>query len=161
MNVTIRALVRQVIARSKNLDDASLAAAVLEKLKPADYRAALEQTLPAYVRQMIVAQREPGRVRPPRQATLATAGWKVPAINDGWQRRLDEVYGGAGERKRLGDFTYDDLIHLAATTEAIAKRGLSRAKGWRDLADTLREANVATVRDLPAETLMHTLGAVA
>lgn len=163
--LNLRQVVQDVTRSAESLEYTDLADAVLARLDSAEYADALRQVLPSYCRDVVSAMRAPGPVRPPApHPTLdarAPHSWKVTAIREGWQRRLSEVYATSDGNKRLGDFTYDDLAFQAEVNQRQAKQKLAKAKGWRSLADTLRDAGVDRVRDLPAETLMHTLGAVA
>ena len=167
-DLNLRHLVREVMASAPSVEYADIAATVIARLDPTDLRAALAQALPTYVRSIGVAQRHPGAVTPPSlHPTLTDASgkprlsFKVAVIADGWQRRLSEIYATAEGNKRLGDFTYADLQYQSEICSHQAKQKLSKAKGWRKLADLMEAEDVETVRDLPAEMLMKTLGSVA
>jgi hypothetical protein len=157
----LRHLAQEVMRTSKSADYADIAAEVLAQIPPRELRAALAQSLPTFVRTVSVSQRQPGAVRPPSPAPKMPGSWKVQAIREGWQRRLSEIYSTESGNKRLGDFTRDDLLHQSAICEQQAKQKHSKAKGWRNLADLMDAERVEVVRDLPAEILMTTLGAVA
>jgi len=160
-DLNLRHLVQEVVQSAQSVEYADIAAEVLGRLDRKDLRAALAQALPTYVRSVGVAQRLPGAVTPPSVAPMMPGSWKVQAIREGWQRRLSEIYATTEGNKRLGDFTYEDLLHQAEICSTQAKQKLAKAKGWRALADLLAEHEVEHVRDLPAELLMTTLGAVA
>jgi hypothetical protein len=157
----LRHLVQEELRTAPSVEYADLVASVLEKVGPREVRAALSQALPAFVRSVTVAQRSPGAVTPPSPAPTMPGSWKVQAIREGWQRRLSEVYATEEGNKRLGDFTFEDLTYQSDLCQSQAKAKLSKAKGWRNLADLLAAEEVEHVRDLPAEVLMKTLGAVA
>jgi hypothetical protein len=147
--------------RDRGLIEApELASGVLDQLEPEDYRAALEQALPAFCRAVTASIRVPGPISPPA-APNAMFSAKVAATRDWWQRRLDEDYEGADGRKLLRDFTYDDLQHLADMLDRQAREKMARARGFRSLQMALTQHGVETVGDLPAEVLMPSLGAVA
>ena len=163
----LRQLVRDTIRTSKSVEYADIAHTVLAAMSSEDYRAASAAMLPSYVRAVAASERTPGPVHPPmHQPTLASVGlqpesWKVTSIRNNWQARKEEIYATAHENKRLGDFTYEDLIFQSNLNQGQAKKKLAKAKGWRNLADLMRAEGVETVRELPAEMLMTTLGAVA
>jgi len=163
----LRQLVRDTIRTSESVEWDVLAEAVLAGMSPKCHRAALAAMLPSYVRAVAASERTPGPVHPPmHHPTLAAVGlqpesWKVTAIRNNWQARKEEIYATAHENKRLGDFTYEDLIFQSDLNQGQAKKKLAKAKGWRALADLMRAEGVQTVRELPAEMLMTTLGGVA
>jgi hypothetical protein len=179
-------LVQDLLRTADSVEYDDLAAAVMERLTPEQYEDALREILPGFCRTITRGARQSGPVRPPapipfptrlsgaaskgatrteaevrQRASLQQSSWKVTAIRDGWQKRLNEVYSTTGGNKRLGDFTYADLMHQTEINERQAEQKMQKARGWRALAQTLQEAEVEHVRDLPAEILMHTLGAVA
>lgn len=160
-DLNLRHLVQEVTASATSVEWADIAADVLNRIDNDDLRAALAQALPAYIRYTAVSARAPGRVTPPSTVPGLPGSWKVQGIREGWQRRKEEIYATAEGHKRLGDFTYADLLYQSGICSRQAKQKLSKAKGWRDLADLMEAEGVATVRDLPAEMLMTTLGAVA
>lgn len=160
-DLNLRQSARDVVERATNVDLPSLADALLAELTPDQYRDALAQALPTFMRDVVGSLRQTGSVHPPKTTPGLPASWKVQAIRDGWQRRLSEIYATSEGNKRLGDFTHDDLIHQADLLAEQAKQKFAKAKGWRALADVLDEHGAAHVRDLPAEVLMVTLGAVA
>lgn len=159
--MNLRSIVHEAIASAESVEYADIANSVLARLDPADYREALAAALPTFCRSVVVSQRTDGPVRPPKAAQKLPGSWKVQAIREGWQRRLSEVYATDEGNKRLGDFTHDDLIYQASICERQAKSKLSKAKGWKGLAALMDDHGVERVRDLPAEVLMTTLGAVA
>jgi hypothetical protein len=68
---------------------------------------------------------------------------------------------GGSEWKFLGECTYEDLQFIAGRLDRQAEMHRSKAAGMRSLAAAMTEHDVATVRDLPAELLMNSLGAAA
>lgn len=80
-------------------------------------------------------------------------------IRDAWQRVLDARYAVAGgDHKRLGDCTYNDLFFMANQLDVQSADLQSRARGFRELAMLINDYDVSTLRELPAEVLMNTLG---
>lgn len=158
----LRQIIRDTLASAEDVSVDAIAQAVMAQAST-DPLPALAEALPALVREVIVASRQPGRVHPPASAGVKQlpGSWKVAAIRDGWQKRLAEVYATESGNRRVGDMTYDDLLFLADLNERQAKQKLSKAKGWRDLADLLHEQGVERVRDLDAQTLMTTFGSAA
>ena len=159
--LNLRHLVQEVMTSAPSVEYTDIATDVLARLDRKDIRAALAQALPTYVRSIGVAQRQAGAVTPPSTAPGLPGSWKVTAIRDHWQRRLTEIYATEEGNKRLGDFTYADLQHQSEICSRQAKQKLGKAKGWRNLADLMQSEGVETVRELPAEMLMKTLGSVA
>ena len=167
-DLNLRHLVQEVMASAPSVEYTDITNAVLARIDARDLKAALAQALPTYVRSVAVAQRHPGAVTPPSlHPTLTDASgkprlsFKVAVIADGWQRRLSEIYATAEGNKRLGDFTVADLRYQFEICSHQAKQKLSKAKGWGKLADLMESQDAETIRDLPAEMLMKTLGSVA
>jgi hypothetical protein len=177
----LRHLINEVSATADDLDYDALSASVLAAISADDRVDALRQALPTFVRKTLNSNRTHGPVTPPRVEeplpvenpvrleSVSPRSWKHQAVRqaptefrDGWQRRLGEIYSTANGNKRLGDFTYDDLLYQETLNGRQAKQKLAKAKGWRKLADLVAPGTgVEKVRDLPAEVLLHTLGAVA
>lgn len=171
---SLRALVRQVANRStiRNPDD--LAEEIVRQIPPDFLLKALADAIKPMVREVIAEDRphgvftsSPGRQQ--KHGAIGSTGpapgsAKVDAIRDGWQRSLRARYStgpGAEDFKFLGECTYDDLQYIAGQLDQQAERYASKARGLRTLARALTEHKAATVRDLPAETLMTSLGAAA
>lgn len=160
-DLNLRAIAKDAIERAESVDYHDLANVVLAALSPEQMRDALAQALPTFVRDVAGSLRHTGPVRPPSVAPRLPGTWKQNAIRDNWQRQLSDIYATPEGNKRLGDFTRDDLLHQSNLLQTQAKQKMSKAKGWRALADLLAEHEAEHVRDLPAELLMTTLGAVA
>lgn len=150
-------LTAAAIESSETLDYTEIADDVLAHIDPAEYPDALREALRVYARHVIVSSRKAGPVEVPKDdaPTLPASSWKTAATRAcDWQERLNEVYGTRdGGRKRLRDFTPDDLDYLADHEEKQAKRLFARASGWRALAATARAAGATVVGDLPATVL--------
>ena len=165
----LRALVRDVARHStiRNPDD--LAEEVARRIPAEFWPDALKMALKPLVREVISEARphgtfKTGYARPSQSAAITTpsrGSVKVAAIRDGWQESLRARYATADGHKFLGECTYDDLMYIAGELDRQAEARASKARGLRSLAYALTEHDAATVRDLPAETLMVALGAAA
>lgn len=167
----LRSLVRKVAGSStiRNPDD--LAEEVARQIPAEFWPEALKTALKPLVREVISEGRPHGTFttgfgRPQRHGAIAPAGpasgsAKVAAIRDGWQQHLRARYATAEGHKFLGECTYEDLQFIAGRLDRQAEAYASKARGLRSLARALTEHEAATVRDLPAETLMVSLGAAA
>jgi len=127
----LRDLAREVVDSSESVEFDDLSTALLDRLSPDDYRDALAQALPMFVRAVAHGLHKAG---PVQQPPSGSASWKVAAIREDWQRRLGEIYSTAEGNKRLGDFTYRDLLYQSDLLQKQAKHNLARAKGWDGLA---------------------------
>jgi len=164
----LRADIKAILSGTSLTDPGDVADKVAESVPVKALRAALRVTLRAYVRQIMAEERTlsapnfgSGQAERDNQGHPAAAGfsWKGRAIRDGWQRQLDaRVHVGDSAWKFLGDCTYDDLQALSAEREKHAQKNAAWARHYRFLASLLTEHDAATVRDLPAEVLMPTLG---
>jgi len=156
--LVLRDLAREVVDSSESVEFDALATELLERLSPDDYRDALAQALPMYVRMVAHGMHKSG---PVAQPPSGNESWKVVAIREDWQRRLAEIYSTAEGNKRLGDFTYRDLLYQSDLLQRQAKHSLARAKGWEGLAKAVRTSGVTCVRDLDPKTLQAKLEPVA
>lgn len=165
----LRALVRDVARRSTIRDPDALADAIMREI-PADYFLdALRTAIKPLIREVVSEARPhgtfttgPGRSQQSPAISAPRGGSvKVAAIRDGWQDHLRARYSVDGDWKFLGECTYEDLHAIAKGLDLRAEQHASKARGMRALASLLTEHDVATVRDLPAQTLMVTLGAAA
>lgn len=158
---SLREAVRAVLTSTNLADPGEIADAVLGDLAPADYRAALEQTMRLFVRQVISEQRgtggAPANVRPIRPSS----SWKGAAIREGWQRHLRDRIHVDGTWKMLAACTADDLRIAAAERQQKAEQNAAWAHRYRAFADALDAEGVARFADLRVETQMHLLGGAA
>lgn len=174
MKYDLRAEIKSVLDSTSLADPGAIADKVAESIPSHALRAALRVTLRSHVRQVIRESRprsapdfQPsgsGHRRPDTQTAPAAAGRssKVRAIREGWQRQLDApVHVGESHWKYFGDCTYTDLYAMADERQKNAAENQAWAHHYHRVAALLTEYAVDTVRDLPAEVLMPTLGGVA
>lgn len=165
----LRALVRTVARTStiRNPDD--LAEEIARRIPAEHWPDALKIALKPMVREVISEDRPHGTFttghgRPSQSPAISTpsrGSVKVAAIRDGWQESLRARYATAEGHKFLGECTYEDLQFIAGRLDHQAEAYASKARGLRSLARALTEHEAATVRDLPAQLLMVSLGAAA
>lgn len=148
----LRKLVREVCENSEVADPAQLAKEVNQRIKRQERDAALEAALPLFVRVELGQMRmSTHRVRPGPQSSRKVAG-----IRETWRRMLrDRINVGpdVSDWKFLADCTATDLDYAASIREENARRNAARAEQYRQLAELLEEHGVATVGELPDETL--------
>lgn len=138
-----------------------------------DPRDALAQTLPYFVREVIISGRLKttpaadheradahaidvgggGTTSEQAAPTRPTRSRKVAAIREAWRARLDERYATAEGYKRVGDMTLTDLTGLARVNREMAAANAAKAAAWEKLAAALAEHGAATVGDLADDTL--------
>ncbi len=165
----LRALVRDVAQRSTIRDPDQLAEAILREIPEANFLDALKAAIKPLVREVISGARPHGTFTtgygsPQQQPAISAprgGSMKVTAIRDGWQEHLHARYSVSEGYKFLGECTYEDLQFIAGRLDRQAEMHASKARGMRSLAALLTEHDAKTVRDLPAATLMLTLGAAA
>jgi hypothetical protein len=166
----LRALIRDVCDNSTIADPQMLAKEVNRRIKRGERDAALEQALPVLVQHTISLSRSrtsPGHSGTDTQ-TSGAGGFnpsrKVARIRETWKRMLrDRINIGPelGDWKFLADCTAIDLSYAAAIREDHAKRNVTRAAQYRNLAELLTKHGVRTVAELPETVLAPTLGDAA
>ena len=96
-----------------------VAAAVMLALPTDDYEAALRAALPALVREVIVSSRPSAQAAIERATDSAPTrpgrSWKREGKRELFRRELLAIYSTPTGNKRLGDFTYAELLNLADT----------------------------------------------
>lgn len=157
-DLNLRQAVREALLTADSVEYADVAGLILASLKRDQYAAALSQTLPAFVRSVVVTQRT-NSVSPPNAETQP-GSWKVKGIR-AWAHRLSDVYATESGNKRLADFTFDDLQFLAETCRDLAERNAASAARWERLAEAVKDAGADRVADVPEDVLADVLGAVA
>jgi hypothetical protein len=167
----LRKLVRDVLANSLLADPRDLAAEAFLRIPAAEHAAALRQCLTDVVREEIRLSRNhtpptvtagrPGpRGNTARQQPAVARSSKVAGIRAMWQEKLRErIHTGPASTdwRLLGDCTFDELMFAAGERRTIALRNESKAAEYAELAEAVRAAGVARVRDLPAEVLKNRL----
>lgn len=161
-DLNLRHMVQKALLASESVEYADIAAQVLAALPKRRHAAALTEALPAFVRAVAITQRGTATAQPdpPDIQTSQPESWKVKGYR-AWAHRLTDTYTGAHGRKRLGDFTFDDLQFLADKCRDLAEKNAASAAQWDRLAEAVKDAGVEHVRDLPPEDLSELLGAVA
>lgn len=164
----LRQVARDVLTSSTMADPRDLAAEVFRRIAAEDYAAALNECLPDFVREEIRHSRNltaPAGLMAERTGggggtRPAPRSSKVAGIRSYWQSRLRErlhVGPAPSDWLLLGDCSFDDLMFAATARREIAARNAAKAEEYAELAEALRTAGVARVRDLPAKTLQARL----
>ena len=153
----LRSLVQEVLRSSTMTDPGDLADEVLRRIPAKHHKAALQQTLRLFVRQVNSEVRISRQTAPASPATST----KVAAIRDGWQRRLRDRVHCNGQWKFLADCNYEDLLAAATERRQLADRNMAWARQYDTWARLLTEHDVATFGELPVEAQMSALGAAA
>jgi hypothetical protein len=167
----LRSVIRRVASTSTIRDPAVLAEEIMRHIPQEEWVNALRAALKPLVRDVISGERPHGtfttgygnrqRSGAIGPAVPSAGSSKVAAIRDGWQQHLRARYSVGEEWKFLGDCTYEDLQFIAGRLDHQAETRRSKAAGMRSLAAALTEHDAETVRDLPPELLMISLGAAA
>lgn len=158
----IRDLVRDVCTSSTIADPHSLAAEVLRRIGPKDARAALEQVLPTFVRVAISQHRGTTAAASGPDGPPSVRSWKVSGVRESWRRMLrDRISVGDTQWKFLGECTAEDLAYAEQVRRIHAAQNLAAAERFAGLRELLEQHGVATVADLPDDTLGHALGEAA
>lgn len=154
----LRKLVREVTGSTTLTDPGDIAREVGRRIDEDSVRAALDEALRVFVRQIISEDRPHGFTTPaPRPGRSA----KVAGIRDGWQRKLRARYATEHEWKFLADCTHEDLIFIATDLDRKAAQNQAKARSFRGLAALLTDHGVERVRDLPPAAQMTALGDAA
>lgn len=132
----------------------SLAEAVLAEIgdDPARLVAALHESLPAYVADLI---------RGSRNRTITGRSAKVSGIRDWHKRFLAELLHTESGWRQIGACTASDLLFAAEERRVHAAKELCRAAQYEALAARLADAGVETVADLPESDVRDALDAAA
>ncbi len=157
----LRAAVREALDGDL-ADPHDVAERVLLTLDFNDFRAALAELLPSYVREVIRGQRadEPGAPASPR---LSSRRWENVAelhaagALDALLHRREAL--GPRQWKFLGDCAPDDIETLAKLRRGLAAANQAKAQRFERLAAAMRKGRAATVRDLPADVLLEIFNA--
>jgi hypothetical protein len=138
----LRALIVQTLSEHKSPDPHEVADEVLAAIGPRDVRAVLAQLLPDAVRKVIHQQRGTAPVDAPSGNGKRAVG---AMVRDPWRLRV--WVPGFGWKFR-GDLTADDCSAIADDYVDRSRQMQEHAARWRGLSKRLREAGVATLRDL-------------
>lgn len=153
---TLRAHIRDEIERSDVVDPREIAARVARNLELiGGMREALEEALPHLVRDVILATRPRAQVQA-SEATPTTAtsakSWKRSAIRQAEVKRrtaLDAYYAiGDGLSRRLGDFSYEEMVALAEECQKQAEATAYNAARFARVAEMMKDAGAEKVEDI-------------
>lgn len=166
----LRHLIRDVLTSSLLADPRDLAAEVFQRIPAEEHAAVLRQCLNDVVREEIRLSRNhtPPAVMAERPGPRGNIGRQRPAsrsakvagIRAMWQEKLRErIHTGPGSTdwRLLGDCSFEELMFAAGERRTIALRNEAKAAEYAELAEAVRAAGVARVRDLPAEVLKNRL----
>lgn len=137
--------VRQIMDTTSLSDPREIAAKLLADISPDEYRAALEEALPPFVRTALSRDRlaQTGSKSGPSRSG------KLAAIRDHWERRLATPLLVNGAYKRFGECDASDLHMAAEALRADAARMTSKADYYDEIAAALPAG--ATVSALDAD----------
>lgn len=161
----LRALVRDVLDQADDLDLDKLVNEVDRRIEVGDRDAALRQSLPAVVRDVVRNGRshlsivaDTGAQERTRPAADRPSR-KVAGIRDYWRRALTAEFSvdNAGGIKRLAELTRADLVFNIESREKIARTNAAKAMELRGLLDLVTRHDVETVGELPESVLASTL----
>lgn len=162
----LRDAVLDVLDNSSLADPGEIAEKVLHAIPTENLRAALAETLRAYVREVIRQQRNelPGghqsndaQADDVVGATRPARSWKRDGVREGWRKHLRDRYHVGARWVVLADMTPADLRVAAAERAAIAEANRVKAEqltGWAVLVEKHRVARFA---DLPEPVLERAL----
>ena len=132
-------------------DPHRIAEDLIARMDLADVRAALAETLPAYVAKRIHLRRNmPGRAQAP-----ASARWKNVAElqASGELSLLRSRVFAAGAWKFLGDCTRDEIQDLSEARAVAAAQNAAAARRFEALGEAMRRRKADVVSDLPPAVL--------
>lgn len=150
--VSVRALVRQVMDETDLIDPAEIAGEILRRLPKEDVQAALEQTLPGYVRVVMHQAFTP----PPKPSTKPGRSVKREGIVDIGRALRDGVHCATGW-KHLADCTKEDLLFAVHERLSIAEKNRAKAEQFQTLVTLVTKHKVEVVADLPQDVLAMAL----
>ena len=170
----LNALIREVIDTSTLVDPDSLAKEVGKRIGRNQERDALQQALPALVMTALSRGRHltssGGHTRSAthhgiaagRSSNGSARSSKVAGIREAWRKMLQEpIAVGGNHWKRLAECNAEDLTYAEDLRRAHAARTVAAADKLANLRELLRQHGVATVGELPDQTLGHALGEAA
>lgn len=170
----LNALIREVIDTSTLVDPDSLAKEVGKRIGRNQERDALQQALPALVMTALSRGRHltsSGGHQPTgtqrrnavgRSNSAPGRSSKVAGIREAWRKMLQEpIAVGGNHWKRLAECNAEDLTYAEDLRRAHAARTAAAADKLANLRELLQQHGVATVGDLPDQTLGHALGEAA
>ena len=144
----LRAIIREVIAKSDDLSVESLTIETLSRITDAERARLFAESVPAVVASELHNTRFACRPARPGKSVQTIRSAKVAAIRDDWRRKLDAVYATPTGNKRLGDFSSDDLRALADTCARMAEMNRVKSAHFAGLAALVASQGVATLRDV-------------
>lgn len=153
MTLNLRQRVREMLESTGEADPGVIAQKILADLNDDEIRAALEETLRAYVRMIM---RDMRMVETPS----ANASSKQAGIRELAADRLRFHIGNA-EWRMLEEMTYENLIFAAKERRDIAQKNISQAARLENWAKAIKQAKVSTFGELPLDVQARLLRGVA
>lgn len=142
--MTLRQMIRdEVDATVAPVDPDVIAEAIIGKVDD-DH---ILEALSCMVREVMVSSRTRSAGPPP-----GTKSWKRSAIRKAEVERrtaLDDRYATSEGYKRLGDFTYDDLLLLAERHRRLAEANRVQAERLVKVAEKMLATKAETVGEIP------------
>lgn len=165
----LHTVVRDVLEAATSPDPTVIAGQVLARIKAADRKAALSQSLRVFVHHQMTNERatrvnapssddgedvsDPPKVGVPfHQRTRLRVSFYERLL------RSAEFDEETREWFFLGDATTDRLDRLAGAREALAAANAAKAERFRRLEKVLAESGVGTVRELPEGVVLEAWG---
>jgi hypothetical protein len=148
-DLDLAGLIRERLAMDASADPHRVALGIIEDIPEDQCRAALAMLLPDRVRLAIRQERR-------EVARLSEEAWQPGESKwDLAARVFGQRVHVAGEWKRLGECTRDDLAVLAGQHDALAAENAAQAKRYRAVARVVARAKADRVSDVPAEKILE------
>lgn len=151
---SLRDLVREVYAEHGDISRLDVISIVMARVPEELTRAALQQAIPCFIRQM----NSEGRMLSPRPEVSPQPNRSIKGemIRNSWRRILDGRYpvttDGGVRDMRLGEMTYDQLVEAAERCDDQARKNVAKADFLRGVADALTTHGVTCADELPEGT---------
>lgn len=161
MTVNLRDLIREVADGSSLRGPREIAEKVAENIPAKHVRAALAETLVAYVREELTRARAVP-VSPAAGKANSARSSKVRAVREAWRRVLaGQFHVGEGRWERLADCSYEAVTFLANERREMAARNAAAAEMFERLGEQMRQHRASVVAELPEPLLAEILSAEA
>jgi hypothetical protein len=164
----LREAVRLVLAKGELHDPRTVAAEVLDRMGPEDWREAIVQALPGFVRGVMSQERSAaltalavlGAVNVPRRSPrderrpqAYVQGWRVTGLQAYGRAMAQSVYTAHGWIA-LGRCSPGDLDFIAQHHVQQAQRIINAGARYARLAQALRDADLAVLADLGPQAFL-------